>query len=76
MVGLPQYFSSDASGALGIAFLAAFGLGYQDSLESIRDEWLRNGSITEPDPEKHAEYRKILPRWQAFDDQIRISDVG
>ena len=42
-----------ASGALGIAFLAAYASGLVGSFEAIRDNWLAGPKLTVPETTRH-----------------------
>lgn len=67
MLGLPQYYTPAGSGALGVAYLAAQASGAFPDLETIRSTWLGNREATAPDPDQHADYRRLLAEWQALD---------
>ena len=45
----PIEYHPRASGALGIAFLAAYASGLVGSFEAIRDDWLADPELTAPD---------------------------
>lgn len=72
MTGLTQYYVPEGSGALGVAFLAALGIGFVPKIETIRDRWLPLPHVTEPNAERTARYRDLLPRWQALDRSVGI----
>jgi xylulokinase len=50
ILGAPLEHHAQASGSLGIAFLAAYATGQVTSLSAIRDAWLADPEITTPDP--------------------------
>jgi xylulokinase len=72
MTGLTQYYVPEGSGALGVAFLAALGTGFAPNIDTIREKWLPQPRVTQPNPERTARYRDLLPKWQALDRSIGI----
>ncbi len=68
MTGLAQHYLPSGSGAMGAAALAALGTGHVSDLKAIREMWLQDERVTEPDPAQVAMYRELLPRWQALDE--------
>jgi xylulokinase len=67
MLGLPQHYAPEGSGALGAAFLAALGTDHVSSFRAIRDEWLQGVEITEPEADQVARYREKLSVWRRLD---------
>jgi sugar (pentulose or hexulose) kinase len=50
ILGAPIEHHAQASGSLGIAFLAAYATGQVSNFAAIRDAWLAGPEITTPDP--------------------------
>ena len=59
-----------ASGALGIAFLAGYATGRIDGFEAIRDAWLAQPAVTEPDPTRKAVYRSLYQAYCYLDETL------
>jgi len=60
IVGHTQYYSQEASGALGAAYLASIGTGHNHHFSTIRDEWLGDLVFTEPESDEVLLYRSLL----------------
>ena len=59
-----------SSGALGIAFLTAYALGYVSGFADIRQRWLAGMQRVEPNPEAAAVYQRLFPLYRQFDDAV------
>ena len=65
--GIPQYYAPEGSGALGIAFLAAFGTGHVSRFSTLSEEWLQSIEVTEPDEQVVASYLDKKETWRRLD---------
>ena len=63
-------YHPNASGSLGIAFLAGFGIGAVDDFNAIKYQWLRDPLTIEPQPEAVAVYRKFYSVYCEFDEAL------
>jgi xylulokinase len=72
--GWTQSVAPDGGAARGAAFLAALGTGAIGSFDHMRDRWLTDDALdalagdrplTEPDPDRHAQYRDWFDVWLA-----------
>lgn len=72
MTGLPQHYSPRGSGALGAAFLAALGTKHVSGMEVIRDQWLGEIHVTDPDPDQMIRYQELLTAWRNLDATLKL----
>ncbi len=73
IVGFPQYYTPGGGGALGAGFLAAMGTKHVSRIETIREQWLGEVQMTEPDPEQTVRYQELLSEWLEFDASSRVN---
>lgn len=63
----PIEYHPSASGGLGIAFLAAFGLGLVQDFSDIKTRWLHNLEVCQPNPPAVNMYNRLYPVYCEFD---------
>jgi xylulokinase len=67
ILGVPVVQIVGGGGApLGSALLAAYGVGVVKDLPAGASQWVRTGSVTEPDPARAAEARERIGRYEAL----------
>jgi len=66
----PIEYYPQASGALGMAFLAAWASGAVHEFETVRESWLSGGQVTQPNPAAFQAYAAAYRRYQTFDRAI------
>jgi xylulokinase len=59
-----------ASGALGMAFLAAWAGGSLHEFDTVKQKWLGDGQISRPDPGEAAAYRSSYAAYQHFEQAL------
>ena len=68
MLGRPQRPPVGSGASHGAAFLAAYSMGAVGAFDEIRTRWATDEAApADPDPERHARYRELLPVWQRLD---------
>lgn len=60
-------FSPRTSTALGMAFLAAWGVGGVHDFDTVKTQWLGQMERVQPDPAAQAAYRAAYAAYQIFD---------
>jgi xylulokinase len=67
VLGVPVVQVMGAGGApLGSALLAGCGVGVLKDIESAAAQWIRTGTITEPDPRRAAMCRRRIQRYMSL----------
>ncbi|NPV55301.1 MAG: hypothetical protein HPY76_01310 [Anaerolineae bacterium] len=66
----PVEYNPGGSGALGIAFLAAYALGHVTAFSDIRQRWLAGMERIDPRAEAVAVYQRLYPVYCQFDDVV------
>jgi xylulokinase len=67
-----EYFPQ-ASGALGMAFLAAWASGAVHEFDIVREAWLPVPTCSTPDPQTAALYQTAFQRYQVFEQAIETA---
>ena len=66
----PVEYHPAASGALGIAFLAAYATGHIGGFSAMRDKWLAQPEVVTPDSIAAKMYRRLYKLYCCLDDAL------
>ncbi|MCX6032552.1 MAG: FGGY family carbohydrate kinase [Chloroflexi bacterium] len=70
ILGAPIEHHAQASGSLGIAFLAAYATGQVSNFDAIRDTWLAGPDISIPDPSTRRTYDDLYRLYCHLDSSL------
>lgn len=67
VLDMPLEYYPQASGALGIAFLAGCAVGQVRDFSAIKRQWLREPELVHPEAGARAVYDRLFPIYEEFD---------
>jgi xylulokinase len=70
VINMPVQFHSKSSGALGIAFMTAFGLNRVADFQDIQNAWLAEPVIIHPQPHNVQIHQLYFEVYNAFDEAV------